>query len=193
MLVLGAAVALAAVTGCAIGGWGYGTPYPVQPGWDLVLGREISVPDGVTALWFQNGSYTRHIDRFWDPYCRLRLAGNPGRPRTITPDRFPVRSVHPEWITGRRAGPLRVAQGKAAGLSDIGAGGRGGDDPLYVAREIVIGLESAAQPDVRELACGQRQSGAPVGYLTRADLDAALGEFMRFLPGRPFDQTPRND
>lgn len=167
-----------------LGGCTLGAPpealYPVAPGMQLVVARPIEVPADATELWFQNGTPYRYIKAFWDPYCRLRLRGDHERVRTIDPGRFQVTWVRSERIVGARELPLLAAgPGARLLLGSTDAGGDGGNDPMYFAREVVIELESAEQPDVRRLTCGRRQAVYPVTDLTREEIRSALGDYAR--------------
>jgi len=146
---------------------------PLASGATLILDKPVEIPAEARATWFQDGELASYRRPRPATYCRLELHRHADTARTVAPGRFTVAWVREDFQTAATPGSVQVA-----GLR-IAAGASPGNDPISVANELVMGLESAKQPAVARLACGKHRPTGPHLPPTLKEIDGALGRYGR--------------
>jgi hypothetical protein len=164
----------------------------------VVVEQEIAIPPGTAHAKLQGGATVPHAQlRRYEPHCELEVNDVLDTAQSVHPGHFAVTRIQRqqqwgaletaillaaaapdgEWVTaGSRIGGsvgVGIGFGTRVGRRDDG----GGSFALY---SIHLRLQSAEQPNVRELRCNAGWDIMPhVQYPTLAEMRAALGPLIR--------------
>ncbi len=164
--------------GCA----GLGSPDPASPryvypsGWTAQLNRPLTIEPGAATVRLQYGRIVpRNSVQEHDPFCVVELNTVSDRPQTLQPGRFEVLRVT------RSVSHIAAAPSPFTGFAHVGD-----DGPTFLYYITEFRLRDAAQADLRGMTCAWNQM-APgnrplMRHLTLAEIQSALGEWMRLIP-----------
>lgn len=162
---------LALLTACqTMGAIGEDSPYPPPVGSRFTLKQPLTVTADSAHVTLQKGRVVslRELN-LYRPNCSLYLNTVRGTDQTVAPDEFTVKRVNRvTTFVARRAGFVRVRR-----LADQDSGG-----PNMLIFRTVLDLESARQPQVRQLVCERWDHPSLGEHVTIREIRQALGDIM---------------
>jgi len=152
------------------------TSYPPPVGSKFILRQQLAIPAHSAHVDLQDGQAVSQSKlNLYHPYCRLEVQDVRDAPQTLVPDEFLVKRVYRQAtdVVAQRSGFMRVRR-----VSDDGGG------PTFMIYRTVFILESARQPQVRQLTCEHWDRPALGDHLSLRQMRTALGEYFTVtLPG----------
>lgn len=178
-IALAATVAATVAAGCATTGGP--SPFRPEPGTTVEVAKRLEFSSKSTRLYIQSGKRVHRND-----VQRLFASCSIGRDRTgesgsVEPGTFTTGettlSIRVSDAAPRK--PVRVAFNTAAGSSSSLQVTQPDAGPSIHMYDTVIPLRSEEQPRVTDLVCSY-DGGPRGGHLTRAEIENALGDLVRF-------------
>ncbi|MBI3899515.1 MAG: hypothetical protein HY308_14655 [Gammaproteobacteria bacterium] len=167
---LGAVLAAVALSGCQTDNARSPLSYHIPVGSRLTLQRELTIPADDASIYIQNGRVLPFSEiQKYEPHCRFAMRTRENTPRTVQKDEFLITQVRRDVSDGlTEIGPIRLAR---AGVS-IGDTINDSEIMTFATR---LRLNSATQPDVNSLNCGQwADTYARYQYITIDELRHTL-------------------
>lgn len=163
---------LTACSGSAVvGGFGVNTFTALSADSVLELRQTLTIPADALVVYLQQGRVSSGGVNQYQPNCTFELRHKRAVSQQVQPDKFLIRQF----------GAQRSDTG-ALGFYIGGPGDLfGADAPSFTIATTVFYLHSPKQPDVLALRCQQWQPWGEARYLSRADIQNALGDVI-YLP-----------
>ncbi|NJD34146.1 MAG: hypothetical protein FIA96_04815 [Betaproteobacteria bacterium] len=163
------------------------SPYYQLPSNTTVIVRQtVTIPPGTAHVIIQDGRivFANHLRRYY-PYCEIEVNDVIEAEQQIRPGRFAAaRIIYQQKTYGAERPPVLLAANTIAGNENDGRIGtvllaHHNDGPSFVLNEVRLGLQSAEQPNVRELRCaGGWAFPTSVAFPTLREIDLALGALI---------------
>jgi hypothetical protein len=152
----------------------------------LILLRAVSVPPGADGAYFQRGKAVPWSQvNIHGTYCFLKIGTRRDVAQTVEPDQFAIKKVTQErrFFLGRTSPEYRITTPAVRLVGDFDSHDSGGYEILVAG----LSLQSARQPDVTQLGCGDW--GIPQGDhpITVRKIRQTLGDWfeLKIVPSRP--------
>jgi hypothetical protein len=158
--------------------------YQLPANTTVVVRQTIVIPPGTAHVTLQDGRMVDYLRRY-EPFCQFEVNAVLDREQQVRPGRFSAaRIIRQQKLYGAERQPVLLAANTATGSgSDAGIGAvllaDYGDGPSFFLNEVRLLLQSAEQPNVRELRCaGGWAFPSSVAYPTLAEMDRVLGKLI---------------
>lgn len=149
----------------------------------VIVRQTITIPPGTAHVTLQDGRIVTidHLRRY-EPFCEFEVNDVVESEQQVRPGRFAAAPIIRQQLLGaKRQRVLLAANTMTGSANDSGIGTillAGRDDPLIL-NEVHLRLQSAEQPNVRELRCaGGWGFPSTVAYPTLAEMNRALGALI---------------
>lgn len=159
------------------------TYYRLPADTTAIVRQTITIPPGTAHVTLQDGRIVTidHLRRY-EPFCEFEVNDVVESEQQVRPGRFAVARIIRQQILGAKGQPVLLAANTVTGSENDAATATfllaALDDPLRL-NEIRFRLQSAEQPNVRELRCaGGWAFISTVAYPTLAEMNRALGGFI---------------
>jgi len=150
----------------------------------LVLSQDITIREGHTRTFLQDGAVVKRIDEF-RPHCALEIRQLNGPPRTVPAGIYPVTRIQQAVTPVVLAGPGR--RYAALGLRLAGGMTERGDAPEEIFEGYHFWLADSAAAGLMRLTCfGTRDLPVDVEPPSLAEINRSLGKLGRLATdGQP--------
>lgn len=158
--------------------------YQLPANTTVVVRQTIVIPPGTAHVTLQDGRVVDHLRRY-EPFCQFEVNDVIESEQQVRPGRFAAaRIIRQQKLYGAERQPVLLAANTVTGSgNDAGIGtvlvANLSDGPSFVLNEVRLRLQSAEQPNVRELRCaGGWAFPSSVAYPTLAEMNRALGALI---------------
>jgi hypothetical protein len=159
------------------------TYYQLPANTTVIVRQTITIPPGTAHVTLQDGRIVAidHLRRY-EPFCEFEVNDVLESEQQVRPGRFAAARIIRQQLLGAKRQPVLLAANTMTGsANDSGIGTvllAGLNDPLIL-NEVSLRLQSAEQPNVRELRCaGGWAFPSSVAYPTLAEMDRVLGKLI---------------
>lgn len=158
------------------------TYYQLPASTTVVVRQTITIPPGTAHVTLQDGRIVDHLRRY-EPFCQFEVNNVVDSEQQVRPGRFAAaRIIRQQKLYGAERQPVLLAASTAT-VTDTGTGmgllANHNDGPSFLLNEVHLLLQSAEQPDVRELRCaGGWAFPSTVAYPTLAEMEHVLGKLI---------------
>lgn len=148
----------------------------------VIVRQTITIPPGTAHVTLQDGRIVA-IDqlRRYEPFCAIEVNDVLESEQQVRPGRFAATRIIRQQLIGKYQ-PALLAANMAAereGATETGAMLLAALDDTFRLNEVRLQLQSATQPNVRELRCaGGWAFSTSVAYPTLAEMNHALGALI---------------
>lgn len=159
------------------------SPYYLVPaGSRLTLNQEVTIPPDQVGVFLQNGQTLpfAQVSKYY-PHCKFEVRTIQAVARPVRPDSFTITRTLQEFSHTVGLEPVRVAARFSLGMT---IGDLGNDAPLQTFATRLY-LQSATQPDVYRLSCGQWGYQPRDRHVTIAEIRRALGPVFTLDLAKP--------
>ncbi len=157
--------------------------YRLPAGTTVVVRQTIAIPPGTAHVTLQDGQVVT-IDRLrrYEPFCELEVDDVLESEQQVRQGRFAATQIIRQQELGAKRSPTLLAASTVTASESDTANATwtlaSWDNPLRL-NQVHLRLQSAAQPQVRELRCaGGWAFTSTVAYPTLAEMNRALGALI---------------